>query len=1287
MFNPISTYRIQFHSGFTFKDFHAIIPYLHKLGIKTIYASPIFMAVPGSMHGYDGLDPHHINPEIGTIHELKKIAAQLKKLGMSWIQDIVPNHMGFHHHNSWLMDVLEKGEKSRYRSYFDIVSEDLEKEPLMVPFLGDSLDEVISTGALGLKQKGRLWFLKYHDSEWPLRRDTDLKLSLSDIAGQQFYRLCSYKESNERINYRRFFTVNNLICLNMQDERVFQDYHKLIKELIDLEIFQGVRIDHVDGLYDPGVYLQRLRNLCGPDAYIVVEKILEQGELLPAEWPVQGTTGYDYLGLVNQLFTNERAANHFNKFYHSLNGQNSPVELQIRKKKREFLLAFMQGELDNLYRLFCQLNIARGARNAAMDQGVFKTVIAEVMVHCPVYRFYGNQSPLKESEQGDLKNILRSLELGSEYDNAIQELEMVLLGENISFYQRLMQFTGPLMAKGVEDTLMYTYNRFIGNNEVGDSPDIFGISVEDFHLAIQQRQKDWPLTMNSTATHDTKRAEDARTRLNALTCLKKEWLTAVEEWQDLNAGLKTNNIPDANDEYFIYQTLVAGFPEEEEEMATYPQRLQEYLQKALRESKRNSEWENPDQGYEAATKKFIDGLLDVQGEFHLAFKTFQDKINTVGHTLSLSSLILKMCIPGVPDIYQGTELWDLSMVDPDNRRAVDYKKREIYLEGRSPIPVKLKLMQELLQMRNAKPLLFSEGLYLPLKISGKHANELIAFARKQGRDWLVVTVPLNPLSIELEGRIDWADTCVLLPNDQIMLNQACPDQGYLIHHFQEKEQARGAGVLLHISSLPSIFGIGDFGPYAQEFLTQLAASGQHFWQLLPMNPLTEAQSFSPYSSTSVMAGNTLLISPEELCAIGLLEEKDLKKRTLKSGRKVHYQQALQLKSRLLSKAFQNYKAAENPALIREFTTFCRNEHTWLDDYALYAAIKSSESGREWFEWSDEYKNREKKALSRFTKEKGSLLEEIKWQQFIFFKQWAALRAKAEVLGVKLIGDLPFYTALDSADVWSRPALFKISKEGNVKGMAGVPPDYFNKDGQLWGMPVYDWNAMEKQGFQWWIDRIARNLDMYDLIRLDHFRAFSAYWEVPSGSETAKMGSWKPGPGTAFFEAMSKHFKNLPFIAEDLGEIDDEVYALRDQYGLAGMRVLQFAFGEDIADSIHAPHNFSTSNCVVYTGTHDNNTLLGWYQGEVDEPTRKRIEKYNGFKVSANNILDVMIRIAYSSTAKLAIIPIQDLLRKGGNARMNTPASTKGNWHWRIKPEEMYILQKNKFKEMLKLYGR
>lgn len=1326
MFDPISTYRIQFHSDFTFNHFEDIIPYLHKLGIKTIYASPIFKAVPGSMHGYDGLNPNEINPEIGTIEELRRISEHLKSLDMSWLQDIVPNHMAFHPDNFWLMDVLKHGEASPYRKYFDITAKDLSKDPLMVPFLGDDLEAVIARDELELIQEKEAWFLKYYDSIWPLRPETDVNAPVKTIAAQQFYRLCNYKESNEHINYRRFFTVNSLICLNMQYQETFDTCHQLTVQLVKEGVFQGIRIDHVDGLFDPTAYLDRLRAICGDETYIVVEKILEPGESLPLEWPVQGTTGYDYLGLLNQLFTNQKAEKKFDNFYKGINKYNRPVEEEIRRKKRAFLLNYMQGELENLFQLLLTSGCIDPQEHEPHDLEIFKALVAELLVRCPVYRLYGHKHPLPENEITLLNGIFKELEYRTEYRRYLNPLREALLNGDIFFYQRLMQFSGPLMAKGVEDTLMYTFNRFIGNNEVGDSPEVFGISVDDFHEAIAERYEAWPQTLNATATHDTKRGEDARARLNVLTDLRKEWIDTVRHWQELNLELKVNGSPDANDEYFIYQTLVATFPEKKEDLESYQSRLLEYIEKALRESKRNSEWETPDLLYEEQTGQFIKHLLDEKRKFWRDFTSFQQKVVLLGRISSLSALIIKFGSPGVPDTYQGTELWDLSMVDPDNRRPVDYRIRQQFLTDFDRQPADLKLLckeaadgriklyflHRLLKFRTENPLLFAEGLYVPLTVKGRQAAHVMAFARRYQQDWAVFLLPVNLAAVldanaDHVGKVDWEDTTVLLPADApaayrdvfrnvtgnaegaIRLQAVFSDIPVAVLHFKHQERKRGAGILMHISSLPSAFGIGDFGPSAWKFLTFLAEAGQKYWQILPMNPLAGEQAYSPYSASSVMAGNTLLISPEELTKAGLLTTADLNRHAHKNRKKVSYRGVEKEKGLLLARAFERYrqKVASSKIPDNAFIGFCQKEAYWLDDYALYEVIKSRYKGKAWFDWPEGLRQRAADAVQAFSDKNHMRLEQIKWEQYIFFGQWTKLKQRAKALGIKIIGDLPFYTALDAADVWANPELFLIGRNGKLKGMAGVPPDYFNAEGQLWGMPVYNWKTMAKEKYKWWVQRIAKNMELYDLLRLDHFRAFSAYWEVPANSTSAKPGKWKPGPGIALFKTLSAQLGELPLIAEDFGDISGDVISLIEQLDLPGMKVLQFAFGPDLPDSIHLPHNYPNAHCLVYTGTHDNNTTLGWFEQELDEEGKMRIEKYLGIKISWKNINKAMIRTAYASIANIAIVPMQDILEKGPKARMNVPALVKNNWKWRLNPNELNETSSAFLKDLVLLYGR
>jgi len=814
MFNPISTYRVQFNKDFTFQEFSAVIPYLHRLGIKTIYASPIFEAVPGSMHGYDLTDPNRINPEIGSLEELKGLSARLRSYDMYWIQDIVPNHMGFHMQNRWLMDVLEKGEASSYRKYFDIVSRDLENNPLMVPFLGDDLEQVIARGELELKSwEGKSW-LKYFDACWPLRRDIDLgAMSVSEIAASQYYRLCSHTESNSRINYRRFFTVNSLICLNVQLPEVFDAYHQLIGNLVKEGIFHGLRIDHIDGLANPEAYLKQLRTLCGEQTYIIVEKILEPGEQLPSCWPVQGTTGYDYLGLANQLYTNGKAERKFDTFYNSLSSLRKPLPELILNKKRSFLQQHMQGELHNLYQLMQELQLlpvpqsSEPRADAVVNEVAFKKLITELLVRLPVYRLYSDSYPLDADEAAVLEAIFEDLAEEAVFGEQLGQFRSLVMGQFLNeakstsgavFFRRLMQFSGPLMAKGVEDTLMYTYNRFIGNNEVGDSPELFGITAEDFQSQIQSRSSRWPLTMNASATHDTKRGEDARARLAVLTDLRNEWLAVVEKWRELNHGLKVEAAPDANDEYFIYQTLVATCPDGSLSSENYQERLLDYMEKALRESKRNSDWDEPNAGYESGTKEFICALLKPGTEFWQSFQEFLNKVSYYGKLVTLSSLVLKHTLPGIPDTYQGTELWDLSMVDPDNRRLVDYSRREKMLQEVSTKPEtvkgavvprykersdgveKLALLQRLFEIRQQCPELIAKGAYLPLQVEGAHAKHVVAFVRQHQDELLLVATAINFAGLvsspEQFPDLDWSGTRLLLPAVFSGVNFSLSDQ-------------------------------------------------------------------------------------------------------------------------------------------------------------------------------------------------------------------------------------------------------------------------------------------------------------------------------------------------------------------------------------------------------------------------------------------------------------------------------------------------------------------------------
>jgi 4-alpha-glucanotransferase len=880
------------------------------------------------------------------------------------------------------------------------------------------------------------------------------------------------------------------------------------------------------------------------------------------------------------------------------------------------------------------------------------------------------------------------------------------------FYQRLMQFTGPLMAKGVEDTLMYTYNRFIDHNEVGDSPESFGLKIKEFDELMQQRQQRWPLSINASATHDTKRGEDVRARLNVLSDLAKEWVDQVDQWRKINAALKTDNAPDANDEYFIYQTIAGAHPMPGQPGDDFTKRLEEYLVKALREAKRNSTWAQPDEAYEWAARNFAVRLLNAKNDFGKTFKTFHQKVSDLGIINSLAQTLLKYTCPGVPDLYQGCGLWDLSMVDPDNRRPVDYLLRNEYpfnqndwqqlWRDRYNGQIKQALVARLLQVRNNDPATFEKGEYIPLKVKGKYAENIFAFARHFNGQWYLAVIPLHFASIAKAGglanKFDWEDTHILLPagaplswknllDDQAGYSQKNIPVEKLFNklpvalvQLQQPKNERSAGILLHITSLPSQFGIGDIGPAAYQFAGFLFQSGQKYWQMLPVNPIDAGAGYSPYSATSAMAGNVLLISPGLLAKDGLLADDDLKQHVTKNNR-VDFRKSITVKKPLFDRAYANYLNTDDK---RSFEDFKQAEAWWLDDFALYQYLKDKFKDKPWHRWPGQYKFRDKNALRELSAEPG--IDKIKWLQYVFASQWSLFRRHCEARDIRLLGDMPFYISYDSADVWANPELFKLTADGKIKGIAGVPPDYFSETGQLWGMPVYNWDAMKSRGYDWWIKRVKRNLQFFHQIRLDHFRAFSEYWEVPGGSENAINGKWMPGPGADIFNNLKDELGGLPFVAEDLGEIDDKVYQLRDAFTLPGMHVLQFAFDDAMPVSEHIPHNY-TVNSFAYTGTHDNNTIRGWYEDDIDGKTQKRIQKYAGVNLSAKNINKEMIRICYASVAKTVIIPMQDILGLDGSARMNVPSSAEGNWSWAMDSDALTPKLCKHLEKLTMLYNR
>ena len=495
---------------------------------------------------------------------------------------------------------------------------------------------------------------------------------------------------------------------------------------------------------------------------------------------------------------------------------------------------------------------------------------------------------------------------------------------------------------------------------------------------------------------------------------------------------------------------------------------------------------------------------------------------------------------------------------------------------------------------------------------------------------------------------------------------------------------RSAGILMHITSLPGPAYIGDFGSAAREFADFLNRSRQSVWQMLPVQPTGEEQGNSPYSSTSSMAGNPLLISIELLVQDGLLDKKDLKRGSAK-GQKVDYVKAKAYKEPLLNKAWQNWTKRRSPSEEIAFKDFCAKEDYWLNDFALYSLFKHQHNNKPWYQWAEPYRNREAAIMENSDKEFESELNRIKWIQMVFDRQWNSLHKYCDSLQIQLLGDVPIYVAHDSADVWSNRDIFTIDDSGNLTEIAGVPPDLFNDEGQLWGMPLYRWDIVEQNGYEWWIKRLRKNLAWFDLIRLDHFRGFSSYWSVPASEKTAKAGKWIKGPAERIFEKLREEMGGLPFVAEDLGEIDKPVYILRDQFDLPGMNVLQFAFGDDMPNSPYLPHNY-IRNSIVYTGTHDNNTTVGWFKsaGKIE---KNNLAAYLGVKLNEANVSEHMIRLAYMSVSKLAVIPIQDVLSLDESARMNMPATAAGNWTWRLHKDHLDKEVEERLQGWSFVYGR
>ncbi|HEX8251787.1 MAG TPA: malto-oligosyltrehalose synthase [Thermoanaerobaculia bacterium] len=752
---PISTYRIQFNADFTFEDARKIVAYLAELGISDLYSSPLLRARKGSTHGYDVVDATALNPELGTREDFDRLHEALHANEMGLLLDIVPNHMAASHENAWWMSVLENGAQSRYLHYFDI---DWRDNKVLLPILGKPYGEALESGELKLGFDEEGFFIAYYDKRLPVapqsykivlqecvealptegpaiqvrdivanddviansrflkdtlwrvreqsqtfrnevekvveRFNSDFDL-LDKLIDAQAYRLAYWRIASETINYRRFFDVTDLVGVRVENPEVFETRNDLILKLIAEGKITGVRIDHIDGLYEPVNYLTKLQVRLGEPAteeaeqfYVVVEKILEHGEELPENFRCAGTTGYDFLDTANAVFVDPAGLGALTEFYHQYTGFSAPYEDVVYERKKQAIEQLFYGEMRALGSHLAALAVAdRNARDFSPSE--LSTALLEVTACMPVYRTYVREASVSEIDRGYIEHAVaearkRAKQVDVRLFNFVDRVLLLDVPKYISterdkwleFVMRWQQFTGRVMAKGVEDTAFYNYNRLISLNEVGGEPGRGSDfdPVADLHERNERIARSWPNTMNATSTHDTKRAEDVRARISVLSEIPEQWQREVRKWTRANESLKRDGAPDANEELLIYQTLVGMWPLDEADRADVPDRLRAFLEKAAREAKTHSSWLEPNADYEKTLQDFAVAVIE-NPPFLESFTRFHKRIAFHGMLNSLSQVVLKVCSSGLPDFYQGSEMWDFSLVDPDNRRPVDYEKR------------------------------------------------------------------------------------------------------------------------------------------------------------------------------------------------------------------------------------------------------------------------------------------------------------------------------------------------------------------------------------------------------------------------------------------------------------------------------------------------------------------------------------------------------------------------------------------------------------------------------------
>ncbi len=807
MMIPTATYRIQFRNGMTFDRASGLVPYLKRLGISHLYASPIFTATTGSTHGYDVTDANEIDPAIGGRDGFECMVKALKAEGLGLILDIVPNHIAASLENPWWRDVVENGEKSRYAGHFDI---DWTRR-LTLPFLGDTVEKVLEAGEISLKADPKTGkpALAYYDTFYPLAsasyagRETEVlkitdRAAIARLHDQQPYRLMSWRDAPRELSYRRFFEITGLAGVRVEDGAVFDDTHRLILELVHDGKVDGLRVDHVDGLADPKGYLERLRHEAGPDCYITVEKILGEGEQIPADWPISGTTGYEFIAAVSDALIDGRRLDELRGGYERITGE--PVDMQAELRAAKLLMADnnFAGEVSRLLNIAMQIQPTED-RESALSEATVKSALRELLVAFPVYRTYGTREGISPEGREMLAKVLAKVRNGPNPpdDAALAFLERILIGDveqaaasSASIFRtRFQQLTGPLMAKSVEDTLFFRQHMALALNEVGAEPLPRTFSLDRFHAEMQTRLERQPDALSGTSTHDTKRGEDARARLYAITEAPDLWADGVDRWRRINSqavrALDDGLAPEPAVEWMLYQALAGAWPndlhtEEAAGLKALETRLLGYVEKALREAKLRTNWGDPNEIYEKAVQEYARTLLSPSNQ---AFLTdFTDTLRPfirAGLVNGITQTIIKLTAPGVPDIYQGSEGLDLSLVDPDNRREPDFGGLQQRLTEREKLAsteegewqsgrLKQHVIATLLRARQEAPTLFRRGEYLPLGASGKRADNVIAFARADMDDAFIVIAPRLVFSALHAGLAPsrserWAETEITLP--------------------------------------------------------------------------------------------------------------------------------------------------------------------------------------------------------------------------------------------------------------------------------------------------------------------------------------------------------------------------------------------------------------------------------------------------------------------------------------------------------------------------------------------